>query len=94
MNIIMIPSVSLTPNVLKLARHGSNSANTTGFLDTVNPSIAVISVAKNSDFLSKEVLNRLDAQGANVFRTDLHGNIVITSDGVKLSVEIEKEPKK
>jgi len=83
--------VTLSADVLKVARHGASSASTRGFLDAVNPSIAVISTGQGGDFLSTEVIRRLEDVPAHVFRTDLHGNIIITSDGIRLGVTIERE---
>jgi len=80
----------LSSDVLKVARHGASSATTSGFLDAVNPAIAVISAGENNSFLSQEVLRRLDNAGAYVFRTDLHGSIIITSDGTTLAVSVEQ----
>ena len=83
-------AVHLSSDVLKVARHGSSSATTSGFLDAVNPSIAIISAGMDNSFLSQEVLRRLNNAGAHVFRTDLNGCIVITSDGTTLSVGVER----
>ena len=83
-------AVQLSSDVLKVARHGASSATTSGFLDAVSPSIAIISAGENNSFLSQEVLRRLNNAGAHVFRTDLHGNIVITSDGTTLGVGVER----
>ena len=83
--------VVLSSDVLKVARHGASSATTSGFLDAVNPSIAVISAGRNSAFLSNEILRRIEDVPAHIFRTDIHGNIVITSDGVRLNVTVEQE---
>ena len=80
----------LTSDVLKVARHGASSATTSGFLDVVNPSIAVISAGNNNSFLSQEVLRRLGNMGIHIFRTDLNGSIVITSDGTTLGVVVER----
>ena len=84
-------TANLSSNVLKVARHGASSATTSGFLDAVSPSIAVISSAENSDWLSSDVLRRLDNHGVHIFRTDLHGNVVITSDGTRLGVTVERD---
>jgi len=81
----------LSSDVLKVARHGASSATTSGFLDAVNPSIAVISAGTNNSFLSQEVLRRLENAGVHVFRTDLNGNIVITSDGTTLGVVVDQQ---
>jgi competence protein ComEC len=81
---------NLSADVLKVARHGASSATTSGFLDAVNPSIAVISAGEENSFLSQEVLRRLANAGVHVFRTDVNGNIVITSDGTTLGVVVER----
>jgi len=84
-------AVILSSDVLKVARHGASSATTSGFLDAVNPSIAVISAGEGNSFLSQEVLRRLSNMGIHVFRTDLNGNVVLTSDGTSISVMVDKE---
>jgi competence protein ComEC len=83
-------TAQLSSDVLKVARHGASSATTSAFLDAVNPSIAVISAGEDNSFLSQEVLRRLGGIGSHVFRTDLNGSIVITSDGTTLSVVVER----
>jgi beta-lactamase superfamily II metal-dependent hydrolase len=83
-------TANLSSDVLKVSRHGASSATTSGFLDAVNPSIAVISAGEDNSFLSQEVLRRLNNAGVHVFRTDLNGSIVITSDGTVLGVVVER----
>jgi len=83
-------TVRLSSDVLKVARHGASSATTSGFLDAVNPSIAIISAGDNNSFLSQEVLRRLNNADVHVFRTDSNGNIVITSDGTTLGVVVDR----
>ena len=80
----------LSADVLKVARHGTSSATTSGFLDAVNPSIAIISAGEDNSFLSQEVLRRLNNAETHVFRTDLNGTIVITSDGTTLGVVVDR----
>jgi len=80
----------LSADVLKVARHGTSSATTSGFLDAVNPSIAIISAGEDNSFLSQEVLRRLSNAEIHVFRTDLNGTIVITSDGTTLGVVVDR----
>ena len=80
----------LSSDVLKVARHGASSATTSGFLDAVTPSIAIISAGEDNSFLSQEVLRRLSNIETHVFRTDLNGTIVITSDGTTLGVVVDR----
>ena len=63
-------------DVLKLAHHGSKSANSQAMLERINPKFTAIGVGENNTyhFPSEEVLRRLD--GRAVFRTDLNGDIV------------------
>ncbi len=75
-------------DVLKVGHHGSTSSTSNNFLKRVDPKIAVISVGKNNDYghPHEKILNRLRENKVKVYRTDLNGNIVITSDGKKLKV--------
>jgi len=79
--------INLLSDVLKVGRHGSATSTTSAFLEAVSPSIAIISVGQEEGWLSNEVLGRLD--GIHTFRTDIHGNIVITSDGTRLNVVVD-----
>ena len=82
----------LSANVLKVAHHGSSSSSSEQFLSAVQPDCAVISVGAENTYLhpTDDVLNRIALNGAQICRTDLQGDIVITSDGNKLSISTEK----
>lgn len=68
--------------VLKYPHHGSKTAVTREFLDKIRPDLAVISVGKNPyGHPTKEALNLLENIGVRVKRTDVSGDIEITSDG-------------
>jgi len=82
-------NLTLTADVLKVGRHGDTSATTSGFLDAVNPAIAVISAETGSRRTAREVLTRLSDRHIHTFITGNNGNIVITSDGVRLGVTVE-----
>lgn len=66
--------------VLKVAHHGSSTSSTESFLDTITPSIGVISCGANNRYghPSKEVLNRLRNRNVEVFVTADDGAIIIT----------------
>lgn len=77
----------VTADVLKVAHHGSKYSSSAVFLSAVNPKEAVISVGNNSyGHPAVETISRLLAAGARVWRTDIHGTIVIISDGTTYSV--------
>lgn len=90
---LLASGVDLASTVLKVAHHGSNSSTTTQFLRAVKPRIALISVGKGNDYgyPHKEVINRLQQADTLVFRTDVQGTVVLTSDGRKVTVVTEKD---
>lgn len=79
-------------DVLKVAHHGSSYSSTDVFLDRVKPYYAVISVGKNNIYNhpSNKTLEKLNKRNIKVYRTDLDGTIVFTSDGDNLSVKALK----
>lgn len=84
-------STKLKSTILKAGHHGSRSSSSDDFLRVVRPKIAVISVGKNPyGHPTKEVLDRLTHLGIKVYRTDLKGNITITTDGEDYRVRARK----
>jgi competence protein ComEC len=77
--------------VLKVAHHGSAGSTSPDFLEAVQPLMAVVTVGRDNDYgLPKaETLERLEPRP--VFRTDVHGDIEISTDGSRLWVEVERE---
>ena len=82
---------NLKADVMKIGHHGSKTSTSQKFLDCVRPKYAVISVGPDRNNLPKEeVLNRLDKMGIDVYRTDLSGNIIFSSNGKEIKVRTEK----
>ena len=77
---------------IHLAHHGSSHSSTEAYLDAVGPSIATISCGRDNDYghPHRATLERLKARGIAYYRTDLQGNIVVTSDGKSITVETER----
>jgi competence protein ComEC len=77
--------------VLKVGHHGSAGSTGARWLDAVAPRVAVISVGPNGfGHPSAEVLARLAARGADVYRTDRGGTVTIRSDGRYFTVSHEQ----
>ncbi len=76
-------SYELKSDVLKVGHHGSISSSHQEFIKKINPKISIIMVGKNNKFNhpSLRTLNKLQKIGSLIFRTDLNGDINITSDG-------------
>ena len=65
-------------DVLVAGHHGSADSTCDELLQAVQPEIVVISVGENSyGHPSQTVLDRIEQYGALVYRTDIHGNIVL-----------------
>jgi competence protein ComEC len=75
-------------SVLKSPHHGSGSSSSGPFLDRVRPRIILISVGRGNryGFPSPQVLGRYQGLGAEVYRTDLHGAIEVSTNGRRLRV--------
>lgn len=87
---ILASGADLSADVIKIGHHGLYTSSSQEFLDNVQPKYAVISCAGKEQPLgrcSKSVIRRLNANNIPVYRTDLHGDIVFTSDGVNIQVE-------
>lgn len=83
-NEVLNAGFDLKCDVLKIGHHGSSSSTSEKFLKASNPSIAVISVGEDNTYghPTDTVLSRL--KETKIYRTDINGNIVITSDGLSL----------
>jgi len=73
---------NLEANILKVAHHGANDATSQKFLEAVNPDIAIISISGQSKYgyPPSPVIERIKASGSLIYRTDKHGDIVVTID--------------
>lgn len=78
----------ISADVLKLAHHGSVTAGSEDFLDAINSTYAVISVGKDNDYghPHAEVLERIKDRNIKLYRTDVQGTIIFTSDGNNITV--------
>ncbi len=86
---------ALQADVLKMPHHGSSNAASEAFLDAVNPTYAVISCEKGNSYghPHEETMELLQDHETMVYRTDLQGDIVCTSDGTTIAFETAKETK-
>lgn len=75
--------LNLKVKVLKVAHHGSKYASSQDFIDRVKPEVAIISDGGWNRYghPSQVVLDRLKSANAKVYRTDLQGEITITTRG-------------
>lgn len=84
---------ALKADVLKVGHHGSSTASSVDFINSVLPKYAVIELGEGNSYNHphKEAINNLNAVGAEILRTDLNGTITIVSDKVNVTVQCEKD---
>lgn len=92
---ILNENKDLKADVLKLGHHGSHSSTSEEFLKAVNPSIAIVSCAKDNKYghPHKETMSNLKKAGITVYETFRDGDITINSNGEKLDVKLHSENK-
>lgn len=87
-NDLISAGADLSADVLKVGHHGASTSSTAGFLEEVGPVCSVISVGEGNSYghPTAPTLERLTEYGP-VYRTDLLGEIRVSTDGVSLWVE-------
>ncbi|HSD46750.1 MAG TPA: ComEC/Rec2 family competence protein, partial [Pyrinomonadaceae bacterium] len=85
---LMATGSELRSNVVKVPHHGSRSSSTLPFAAATKPQFAIVSVGQSSIFghPHAEVVERWQANGAEVLTTGKCGTITVTTDGTQLVV--------
>ncbi|HKY43650.1 MAG TPA: ComEC/Rec2 family competence protein [Pyrinomonadaceae bacterium] len=85
------PELDLQTKVLKIAHHGSKYASSGDFLNRVNPEIAIVSCGAWNRYghPNQGVLDRLKAANVKLYRTDLQGEITLTTRGKDNDVTVK-----
>lgn len=84
--------LDLDCDVLKVSHHGGKSSTSYDFLKAVTPEYAAISVGEGNSYSHphSDTLEALDEIGAEVFRTDLDGDIFFYIEQGKIVTKTEK----
>ncbi len=77
-----MPAEKLDADLLKVGHHGSSTSTTEAFLQAVSPDTCVISVGRNNSYGHPHdtVVNRIEAYGAALYRTDRMGHVVLRGE--------------
>ena len=80
---------NIDSDVLKVGHHGSKYSTSISFLKKVTPDVAVISVGEGNSYEHPHdvTMNNLNKNDVDVYRTDVDGTIMVTTDGVSFNVE-------
>ncbi|MDL2224852.1 MBL fold metallo-hydrolase [Eubacteriales bacterium OttesenSCG-928-M02] len=90
---------ALQADVLKIGHHGTDSTGVP-LQQMVKPTIAIISMRPLEEYTEKNQEKKLailqslkDQFRTQCYRTDSHGDVSITTDGISITVATEKAPK-
>ena len=90
---MLAAGLNMAADILKVGHHGSRSASSMPFLKAVSPQIAVYMAGINNSYghPHAETLAALNQIGAQIYGTDIHGTIEVSTDGQKYTLTTEKQ---
>lgn len=89
---VMVESgLTIDSDVYLASHHGSGGSSYRFFLDAVQPEAVVLSVGRGNSYghPSEIVLSNIKEMGADLYRTDLQGEIIVTSNGKNLQWNVD-----
>src|SRR6185436_2065942 len=88
---LLTKELELRSKVIKISHHGSKYASSSDFLNRVKPEVAIVSCGAWNRYghPSQAVLDRLKAANVKLYRTDLQGEITITTRGTDTDITVK-----
>lgn len=80
-------------DVLKVAHHGSKNSSSEAYLEKIHPGASVISCGEGNRYghPHRELLERLEGVGSQIFSTAERGAVTMNTDGIWLRMEAYRE---
>ena len=90
---ILSTGTTIDADILKAGHHGSSTSSTDAFLKAVSPNVIVMSLGADNEYGHPhiEALTRFAKYTDHIYRTDLDGDVVVTTDGSVYSVVTRNE---
>ena len=90
--LILQSGQNIAADVIKLGHHGSSSSSHKAFIQKVDPTYSVMTCGEGNSYghPDEEPLALVEEMGIKNYRSDIHGNIIFTTDGKTVWVETEK----
>ena len=93
---ILSTKADIDADILKAGHHGSSSSSTKSFLAKVTPDVITISCGEDNDYGHPHIEAFENfakfTTAEKIFRTDIDGDIVVTTDGTEYSVSVRNSP--
>jgi competence protein ComEC len=85
---LLTQGVDVRADILKVPHHGSKTSSTPAFVQQVQPRVGIISTGADNPFghPHAQTLATLAHYGVEVWRTDVHGAVTLTSDGERYEI--------
>lgn len=86
-------SIDVDADILHLGHHGSSTSTHPTFLKEVSPEIAIYSAGKDNSYghPHKEVVDLIQDSNVTLYGTDVHGTILVKTDGKNYEVLTKKD---
>ncbi len=90
---IIDSGADLDCDVLRAGHHGSSTSSCKDFLNAVTPEICVVSCGADNDYghPHDKAMNRIKKHTEEIYRTDICGSIVMSSDGENIDISYENQ---
>ncbi|RPF55862.1 MBL fold metallo-hydrolase [Aquisalibacillus elongatus] len=84
----MVSRGGLSADILQLGHHGSSTSNSSSFLSAIDPEVAIYSAGSDNSYghPHNEVINRVKNAEIDLYGTDVHGTVIVTTNGSDYSV--------
>lgn len=85
--------MNIDADILQLGHHGSNTSSAPAFIEAVSPEIAIYSAGTDNQYghPHAEVVSHIQNTGIALYGTDVHGTIVVTTDGNTYNVQTKED---
>ena len=90
---MMNGSFNIDADILHLGHHGSSTSSDSGFIKAVSPDVAIYSASATNSYghPHREVVSLIQNTGITLYGTDVHGTVIVTTDGEKYSIKTNKD---
>ncbi|SDQ19689.1 MBL fold metallo-hydrolase [Virgibacillus salinus] len=84
---------NVNADIVQLGHHGSNTSSSPAFIDAVSPEIAIYSAGADNQYghPHAEVISLIQNAGIKLYGTDVHGTIVVTTDGKDYTIQTKED---
>jgi competence protein ComEC len=86
---VLVPLRLPDVEILKVSHHGSRDASLPELVERITPQVALVSIGADNEYGHPAPSTLAALGGVPIYRTDLHGRIVVESDGREVRVRTQ-----